>query len=105
MAKNVPTTKKDSPSVKISRNKTDGPAAEYAPPHTMTGKKFGADAIEKNPEHPMIGMAVEMPTRKNWTPLNGGVSIGHDDKIETEGIKIRGTGAAERGVMSRGPMA
>lgn len=105
MAKNIPATKKNSPAIKTGKGKTDGPAAEYAPPHTMTGKRFAVDAIEKNPEHPMIGTSAEMPTRKNWTPLNGGVSIGHDDKIETEGIKIRGTGAAERGVMSRGPMA
>jgi hypothetical protein len=28
-----------------------------------------------------------------------------DEKIKTSGIKIRGTGAATKGVMARGPMA
>jgi hypothetical protein len=33
-----------------------------------------------------------------------GVSIGNNDEVKTSGIKIRGTGAATKGVMSRGPM-
>ena len=39
------------------------------------------------------------------------VSVGNisksagDEKIKTSGIKIRGTGAATKGVMARGPMA
>jgi len=28
-----------------------------------------------------------------------------DEKIKTDGIKMRGTGAATKGVMARGPMA
>jgi hypothetical protein len=28
-----------------------------------------------------------------------------DEKIKTDGIKMRGTGAATKGLMSRGPMA
>ena len=46
-----------------------------------------------------------MPTRKNWTPVNGGVSIGTNDTVKTSGIKIRGTGAAIKGTTARGPMA
>ena len=46
-----------------------------------------------------------MPTRKNWTPLNGGVSIGNNDKVETTGIETRGNGAATKGRIARGPMA
>lgn len=30
---------------------------------------------------------------------------GYPDKAKTSGIKMRGTGAATKGVMSRGPMA
>jgi len=30
---------------------------------------------------------------------------GYPDKAKTSGIKIRGTGAATKGVMARGPMA
>jgi len=35
------------------------------------------------------------------------VSLGDPDRddVKTDGIKIRGTGAATKGVMSRGPMA
>ena len=76
--------------------KTNGPASEYAKPHTMSGKSVSVlDA----------GFEVTMPTRENWTPLNGGVSIGHNNEVKTDGIKMRGSGAAERGFMSRGPMA
>jgi hypothetical protein len=50
-------------------------------------------------------MAVKMPTRHNWTPLNGGVSIGNMDEIKTTGEETRGNGAAERGRIARGPMA
>ena len=40
----------------------------------------------------------------DWTPMDGvGISTPSETKIS--GIKIRGTGAAERGVMARGPMA
>jgi len=46
-----------------------------------------------------------MPTRKNWTPLNGGVSIGHNDMVESTGIETRGNGAATKGRIARGPMA
>jgi hypothetical protein len=38
-------------------------------------------------------------------PVPNGMSIGINDKVETSGIKIRGTGAATKGVMARGPMA
>ena len=46
-----------------------------------------------------------MPTRKNWTPLNGGVSIGNNDMVESTGIETRGNGAATKGRTARGPMA
>jgi len=73
-----------------------GPASVYAQPHTSGGK-----ALEEKD----IGFSVQMPTRKNWTPLNGGVSIGHNDTVESTGIETRGNGAATKGRMARGPMA
>jgi len=73
-----------------------GPASTYAAPHTSGGK-----ALEEKD----IGFSVEMPTRKNWTPLNGGVSIGNMDEIKTSGEETRGNGAAERGRIARGPLA
>ena len=75
--------------------KSNAPAEEYAKPHTMGGKPVGPEAAFTEPE---------FEKKKNWVPLMG-VSITMDDRVETEGVKIRGTGAATRGVMARGPMA
>ena len=46
-----------------SMGKENGPAEVYAEPHTMKGAKLD---IEDD-----VGLPVKMPTRKNWTPLNG----------------------------------
>jgi hypothetical protein len=72
-----------------------GPASTYAKPHDMKGNAISADDYGHMPK---------MPTRKNWTPL-AGVAIGNNDEVKTSGIKIRGTGAATKGTMARGPMA
>jgi hypothetical protein len=40
--------------------------------------------------------------RPNPNPLG---ENGYPDKAKTSGIKIRGTGAATKGTMARGPMA
>ena len=75
-----------------------GPASVYAEPHTMSGKKVTAASVNSG--------------RKNEGDLaNYDVSVGNIDKSKGEypvkktGIKIRGTGAATKGVMARGPMA
>ena len=75
-----------------------GGASVYAQPHTMSGKAVG---IESNPG--------KMPNRSKADTVN--MSVGNiskaagDEQIKTDGIKMRGTGAATKGVMSRGPMA
>ena len=73
-----------------------GPASTYAEPHTMQGKKVKA---ESNP-----GKA---PDRSKLDTVN--MTVGNISKsepgVKTDGIKIRGTGAATKGVMARGPMA
>ena len=75
-----------------------GNAAVYAKPHTMSGKAVG---IEPNPG--------KMPNRSKADTVNmsvGNISkVAGDEKIKTDGIKMRGTGAATKGLMSRGPMA
>ena len=75
-----------------------GNAMVYAKPHTMTGKAVG---IEPNPG--------KLPNRSKLDALDvsiGGISkSAGEETIKTTGIKMRGTGAATRGVMSRGPMA
>ena len=80
-----------------------GSAAVYAQPHTMDGKKMTKAPAEfgTNPGFP--------PNRSKLDTLD--VSIGNISKsagnepIKTYGIKMRGTGCATKGTMSRGPMA
>jgi len=80
-----------------------GSAAVYAQPHTMDGKKMTKAPQEfgTNPGFP--------PNRSKADTYD--VSIGNISKsagnepTKTDGIKIRGTGCATKGVMARGPMA
>ena len=71
-----------------------GQAAVYAEPHTMDGKKT------------KIGVKNQTGTEyMNEMNIAGGVvSKGNYKPTKTTGIKIRGTGAATKGVMARGPM-
>jgi hypothetical protein len=74
-----------------------GPASVYAEPHNMKGKKT---PMEQNPG--------SGPDHSNVDTVN--LSVGNHTKrvnntVKTSGIKIRGTGAATKGVMARGPMA
>ena len=75
-----------------------GSAAVYAKPHTMDGK---AMSIATNPG--------KEPNRSKLDTVDvsiGGISkSAGNEPIKTDGIKIRGTGAATKGVMARGPMA
>ena len=75
-----------------------GNAMVYAKPHTMKGKAVG---IEPNP-----GKA---PNRSKADTVNmsvGNISkVAGDEQVKTSGIKVRGTGAATKGLMARGPMA
>lgn len=73
-----------------------GPASVYAEPHTMTGKKLKIEpaGVSDNKEY----------MRK----ANVSVANSHSNDYpepKTSGIKIRGTGAATKGLMARGPMA
>lgn len=75
-----------------------GSASVYAKPHTMSGKEVKAST---NPG--------KDPNRSKLDTYD--VSVGAVSKsagnepVKTNGIKIRGTGAATKGVMARGPMA
>ena len=71
-----------------------GQAAVYAEPHTMDGKKVTAKVPEKRGTAYMNEMNISV----------GGASKGNYKEPKTSGIKIRGTGAATKGVMARGPM-
>ena len=70
----------------------------YAKPHTMSGK---AVTVEANP-----GKAPNRSKLDTYDVSIGAISkSAGDEKVKTDGIKIRGTGAATKGVMARGPMA
>lgn len=74
-----------------------GDAAVYAIPHTMTGK------VVKASDNPGSG-----PDHSDANTVN--MSVGNINRraqpaVKTSGIKVRGTGAATKGLMARGPMA
>ena len=74
-----------------------GSAAVYAEPHTMSGKKITtAKSAVTKPGNGMdqINMSTGAYTKDNKSPIN-----------KNGEMKIRGTGAATKGVMARGPMA
>jgi hypothetical protein len=84
-----------------------GNAEVYAKPHTMSGKTIGVkDSLNSGGFRPDPNtLPANAPDVGGDTPARR-VSIG--DRIaepKTTGIKMRGTGAATKGVMSRGPMA
>lgn len=72
-----------------------GQAAVYAEPHTMDGKKITSANLKAGTE----------PKYINEMNISGGnVTKGNYKEPKTSGIKIRGTGAATKGTMARGPM-
>ena len=73
-----------------------GPASVYAEPHTMTGKKVKIEPAG-------VGNNKEYMRNANVSVAN---SHSNDyPGVKTSGIKMRGTGCATKGLMSRGPMA
>ena len=75
-----------------------GSASTYAEPHTMSGK------VVKPSTNPG-----KEPNRSNADTVCmsvGNISNKPDGyPTKTSGIKVRGTGAATKGLMARGPMA
>ena len=72
-----------------------GAAEVYAQPHTMKGKDVTAQLPADNNKQYMLDMNVSVAnSRSNDYP-----------PTKTKGIKVRGTGAATKGLMARGPMA
>ena len=75
-----------------------GDAKVYAKPHTMTGKEVKASS---NPG--------KEPNRSKLDTYD--VSVGAisksagEEPVKTNGIKVRGNGAATKGLYARGPMA
>ena len=80
------------------QGKEVGQASVYAPPHTMDGKS-GVD---------LKNSGYQGGNRMKANDVNmsvGNISRNDYPAPKTSGIKMRGTGCATKGVMSRGPMA
>jgi hypothetical protein len=83
-----------------------GDASVYAEPHTMKGTALSAKdamlSVSRKPD-PNTLKATDMKPGGQPVPRVSAGDPGADD-VKTSGIKMRGTGAATKGVMSRGPM-
>jgi len=83
-----------------------GNAEVYAEPHTMSGKKVSAKeammAVSRPPDPNTLLAKQATPGKQNVARVSLGDPA--SDNVKTTGIKMRGTGAATKGVMSRGPM-
>ena len=73
-----------------------GSASTYAAPHTMDAKPV---KVTEGSGRRIVTDTIE----RDWQPLDG-VAIGASKGVKTSGIKMRGTGAATKGVKARGPM-
>lgn len=52
-----------------------------------------------------LAAKADMSKLSTLNPSVGAMTKDSDPKVKTSGIKIRGTGAATKGTMARGPMA
>jgi hypothetical protein len=79
-----------------------GSAAVYAEPHTMSAKKITGNEVMRKGTY-----ATDQSTREAelTDPVPNGVSFANTKESKKTGIKMRGTGCATKGTMSRGPMA
>lgn len=77
-----------------------GPASVYAKPHNMSGR-----VVSGQPAKTEYATQKAAKDAGVADPLLSGVSFGRSGEPKTSGIKMRGTGAATKGTMSRGPMA
>jgi len=81
---------------KKMKGKEVGNAAVYAKPHNMKGKAVG------------ISETTGPSNKQYMKDANVSVANTHSNDYpapKTTGIKMRGTGCATKGLMSRGPMA
>jgi len=78
------------------KGKEVGQGAVYAAPHDMKGKPTSIQADSAYTPGAKI--------LNECNPSVGGISKGNYKATKTDGIKMRGAGAATKGFMSRGPM-
>jgi hypothetical protein len=102
MATNIKPTKKNSPAIKTGRARDNKQAVDYAPPHTMKGKKItGNEPMERG----VYATHKSADKSELKDPVPNGPSYANTKEPKTSGIEMRGAGAATKGRMSRGPMA
>ena len=101
MKTQIKPTKKDSPAIHRGANRDNLPAVDYAVPHTMSGKKISGMEVMEHGEFAQEKAAKDVDIKD---PIKGGVGYGMS-REKTEGITMRGHGAAIKGIKSRGPMA
>jgi len=101
MATQVKPTTKNSPKITIGKNKFAEPAEVYANPHTNKEKHITGQEVMDRGEFAHTKSAKDAELTD---PVYGGVGYGQS-KLKTSGIQMRGTGAATKGKMSRGPIA
>jgi hypothetical protein len=84
-----------------------GSASVYAQPHNMSGKPENVnDSLNNGGFRPDPNTMTAKGSVPGGTVPTRRVSLGDPTApAKTTGIKIRGTGAATKGVMARGPMA
>ena len=92
MKHQVKPTTKNSPAIRQGRNADNGPADLYATRYKEAATDLDARANMSKAD--TLDMSIGSFSK----------SAGNEP-AKTDGIKIRGTGAAERGVMARGPMS
>ena len=72
-----------------------GPASVYAPPHKGSKPYSAKDAMAE----------IDAPSKANEVNMSvGSISRNKAPAAKTSGVQMRGTGAATKGKMSRGPM-
>ena len=72
-----------------------GPASVYAQPHKGAKPYSAKDAMEE----------IDAPSKANEVNMSvGSISRNRAPAAKTSGVQMRGTGAATKGKMSRGPM-
>jgi hypothetical protein len=78
-----------------------GSASVYAEPHTMSGGKVSNKDTQVKKDPNSLSASQVSPRTVAMRVSAGNPAA---DDVKTDGMKIRGTGAATKGVMSRGPM-
>lgn len=92
MATQIKPTTKNSPAVKTGANRDNLPAESYA------GR--GKEGYAEFNARPNMSKADTLDMSIGAISKSAG-----NEPVKTTGIKMRGAGAATKGVMSRGPMA